>query len=124
MDRNLGKTVPARLTALGWHLHLVADEFPDDGQQTPDEEWVEHALVRGWVPLCKDGRIRGRDREREPLERLAGVLFYLDNQSLRIEEMVQRIHRARVQIDRAVKRGGPAVYAIKNDGISKAWPDA
>ncbi|MFC8422636.1 toxin-antitoxin system, toxin component, PIN family protein [Streptomyces sp. NPDC057236] len=123
MDRNLGKTVPARLTALGWLLHLVADEFPNDGQQTPDEEWVEHALVRGWVPLCKDGRIRGRDREREPIERLAGVLFYLDNQSLRIEEMVQRIHQAQAQINRAVQRGGPAIYAIKHDGIGKVWPD-
>ncbi|MFH8656307.1 PIN-like domain-containing protein [Streptomyces afghaniensis] len=124
MDRNLGKTVPARLRDLGWQLHLVADEFPDDGQQTPDEEWVEHALLRGWVPLCKDGRIRGRDREREPIERLAGVLFYLDNQSLRIDEMVQRIHHAQAQIYRAVTRGGPAIYTIKNDGINKTWPDA
>lgn len=124
MDRNLGKTAPARLTALGWRLHLVADEFRNDGQQTPDEEWVEHALVRGWVPLCKDGRIRGRDREREPVERLAGVLFCLDNQSLRIDDMVQRIHQAQAQIYGAVTRGGPAIYAIKNGGITKTWPNA
>ncbi|MGW5613078.1 PIN-like domain-containing protein [Streptomyces sp. NPDC003877] len=123
MDRNLGKTVPTRLRDLGWQLHLVADEFPEDGQRTPDEEWVEYALVRGWVPLCKDGRIKGRDREREPIERLAGILFYLENQSLRIDEMVQRIHQAQAQIYRAVRRGGPAIYAIKNPGITKTWPD-
>ncbi|GAA0915252.1 toxin-antitoxin system, toxin component, PIN family protein [Streptomyces thermoalcalitolerans] len=110
--------------SLGWKLHLVADEFPDDGQQTPDEEWIEHALLRGWVPLCKDGRIRGRDRERKPIGYHAGVLFYLDNQSLRIEEMVQRIHQAQARIYQAVARGGPAIYAIKNGGITKTWPDA
>ncbi|MFI2435762.1 toxin-antitoxin system, toxin component, PIN family protein [Streptomyces sp. NPDC018693] len=122
MDRNLGKTVPSRLRGLGWQLHLVADEFPDDGQRTPDEEWVEHGLLRGWVPLCKDGRIKGRDREREPIERLGGVLFYLENQSLRIDEMVQRIHQAQAQIYRAVIRGGPAIYAIKNPAVNKTWP--
>jgi hypothetical protein len=58
VDRNLGKTVPARLADLGWRLQ------------------------------------------------------------------VQRIHQAQAQIYRAVARGGPAVYAIKNDDIIKTRPVA
>lgn len=108
---------------LGWKLHLMAGEFPDDGQNIQDEVWVEHAFANGWVPLCKDGRIRGRDSEREPVERHKGVLFYMDNQQLRIDEMVRRIHQAKGSIEGVVARGGPAIYAIKQAGITKTWPD-
>ncbi|MFE9026574.1 hypothetical protein ACFYOA_09970 [Streptomyces iakyrus] len=69
--------------------------------------------------------MKGRDFEREPIERLAGILCYLQNQSLRIDEMVQRIHQtqAQAQIYRAVIRGGPAIYTIKNPGIRKTCPE-
>lgn len=96
--------------------------FHNDAMDVPDEEWVEHALTRGWVPLCKDGRIKGRSHEREPIERLSGVLFYLNNQSLRIEAMVSRIHQAQPHVYRAVARGGPAIYAITESGIIRTWP--
>ncbi|MDT0380781.1 toxin-antitoxin system, toxin component, PIN family protein [Streptomyces sp. DSM 42041] len=114
--------MPARLAELGWRIRRIAEEFDNDAQAVPDEEWVEFGLVRGWVPLCKDGRIKGRAHEREPLERLSGVLFYLNNQSLRIDAMVDRIHRARADVHRAVARGGPAVYAITDSGIARTWP--
>jgi len=122
-DRNLGKLVPSRLAALGWRVHLMADEFPNDGQDTPDEVWIEHGLARGWVPLCKDGRIKGRAGEREPVERRNAVLFYLDNQRLRFEEMARRIHTAQAGIYRAVARGGPAIYAISANGVRRTWPE-
>ena len=122
VDRNLGRTVPARLAELGWKVHLIAEVFPNDAQEIPDEEWVEYALAHGWVPLCKDGRIKGRRHERAPLEGHKAVLFYLDNQQLRIDEMVQRIHGAQASIYRACLTPGPAAYAIGADGIRTAWP--
>ena len=103
-------------------MHLIAEEFPDDGQAVSDRDWVEYGLNKGWVPLCKDGRIRGRDHEREPIERLAGVLFYLDNQQLLADEMVRRIASAEAAIIKAVSRGGPALYAIGADTIRLTWP--
>jgi hypothetical protein len=66
--------------------------------------------------------IRGRDHEREPVERYAGVLFYLDNQQLLVDEMVRRIARAEAEIIKAVTRGGPALYAIGADAIRRTWP--
>jgi hypothetical protein len=122
VDRNLGRTVPTELERLGWIVHRIADEFPHDAQDVPDRDWIALGLDRGWVPLCKDGRIRGRDHERAPVEEHDAVLFYLDNQQLRIAEMVERIHAARDAIHRAVSRGGPAIYAIGADGIRRTWP--
>jgi hypothetical protein len=43
-DRCLGRSAPARLVGLGWIIHLVADHFPDDGQQVGDDEWIEFGL--------------------------------------------------------------------------------
>lgn len=121
-DRGLGKSVARELRALDWVIHQITDHFPRDAQDVPDEEWTEYGLARGWVPLCKDSRIRGRDVEREPVERHEAVLFYLDNQQLLIKDMVTRIHQAQRPIHRAIDRGGPALYAIGANGIRKTWP--
>lgn len=121
-DRNLGKSVPAKLMELGWRIHLITEEFPYDAQDIPDEEWIAYGLQRGWHPLCKDGRIKTRAHEREPLVDKCGVLFYLDNQQLPISEMVRRIHASQAEIYRSACRKGPAAYAIGSDGIRKTWP--
>lgn len=110
------------MSALGWVVHLVSEHFPDDAQNVPDEEWLAYGLVRGWTPLCKDGRIRGRSVERAPLQKHGAVLFYLDNQRLLRVEMVSRFHRAQDRIYDAVLRGGPAAYAVSADGIRRTWP--
>jgi hypothetical protein len=116
------KGVAAGLIELGWGIHRINDHFANDAQETSDEEWIEFGLCRGWVPLCKDGRIRGRAVEREPLERHSAVMFYLDNQQLRISAMVERIHNAQALIHNAVRRSGPAAYAVSSSGIRKTWP--
>lgn len=122
LDRSLGRGVAEGLTELGWVVHRVTDHFPDDAQAVPDEQWLAHGLTRGWTPLCKDGRIRGRHVERAPLEEHGAVLFYLDNQRLLRAEMVERFHRAQELIYRAVRRGGPAAYAVNLGGIRRTWP--
>ncbi|WP_443035050.1 toxin-antitoxin system, toxin component, PIN family protein [Streptomyces sp. BE133] len=120
LDRNLGKTVPTRLAELGWRIHLIAED-PDDAQDISDEAWIAYGLERGWHPLCKDGRIKTRAHERQPLVDEAGVLFYLDNQQLPIAEMVRRIHAAQDEIYRVATRKGPAAYAIGADGLRLTW---
>lgn len=122
LDRGLGRTVPDELERLGWHVHRIADEFPNDAQEIPDEKWIEHGVVRGWVPLCKDGRIKGRSHEHNPLVVHQATLFYLDNQQLLIADMVARFEANRSQIERAARRGGPAIYAVTADTIRKTWP--
>lgn len=122
LDRGLGRGVGEGLIELGWVVHRVVDHFPDDAQDVPDEEWLAYGLVRGWTPLCKDGRIRGRHVERAPLEEHSAVLFYLDNERLLRAEMVRRFHQARERIHRAVLRGGPAAYAVHEGGIRRTWP--
>lgn len=122
LDRGLGRRVSEGLTSLGWVVHRAVDHFPDDAQDVPDEDWLAYGLDRGWSPLCKDGRIKGREVEREPLERCGGVLFYLDNQRLVVAEMVERFHRSREAIARAVARGGPAAYAVRESNIRRTWP--
>lgn len=110
------------LARLGWKIHRITDEFPDDAQDIDDQDWISYGLDRGWVPLCKDGRIKGRSKERDPLIVHRSVLFYLDNQQLPLAEMVRRFHEARQKIERRVRRGGPAAYAVTVDDVRKTWP--
>lgn len=105
-------------------MHRITDHFPNDAQDVPDEEWLDHGLARGWVPLCKDGRIKGRHHERGPLVVRSAVLFYLNNQQLRRDEMIARFERARMAIERAVERGGPAVYAVTETTVRRVWPES
>lgn len=94
LDRSLGKHVAAGLIERGWLIHRIVDFFPNDAQKTDDEVWMRFGLQRGWFPLHKDGRIRGKDAERRPLIEFDAPMFYLDNRQLQIAEMVRRFHAA------------------------------
>ncbi|MFI6027927.1 PIN-like domain-containing protein [Amycolatopsis magusensis] len=122
LDRGLGRRVAEGLTELGWIVHRATDHFPDDAQDIEDQVWLAYGLDLGWSPLCKDGRIKGRHTERAPLETHRGVLFYLDNQCLRVADMVERFHGAQQSMYRAVERGGPRAYAVGASGIRATWP--
>jgi hypothetical protein len=122
LDRGLGRGVAEGLTALGWVVHRAVEHFPDDARDVEDEVWMAYGLERGWVPLCKDGRIKGRERERAPLEEFKAVLFYLDNQQLVRAEMINRFHNARDAIHQCISKGGPAAYAVHDLGIRRTWP--
>ncbi|MFG3024708.1 toxin-antitoxin system, toxin component, PIN family protein [Streptomyces sp. NPDC048254] len=92
LDRNLGRRVAEGLRTPGWTVHRIGDEFPDAGQDVPNEEWIAHGL------------------------------FCLDNQQLHSLEMAERLHTRRDAIHRAVERGGPAAYAVRHDRIKRTWP--
>ncbi|MDX3247768.1 toxin-antitoxin system, toxin component, PIN family protein [Streptomyces sp. ME18-1-4] len=91
LDRNLGRRVAEGLRACGWTVHRIGDVFPDDGQDVADEDWIAHGLDRLWIPLSKDGRIKTRDLEIQPVLEREAVLFYLDNQQLRAPEMASAV---------------------------------
>jgi hypothetical protein len=122
LDRNLGRRVADELRARGWRVHRIGDVYPLDAQDIADEVWLRHGLDQGWVPLSKDGRIKTRDNEIQPVYDSAAVLFYLDNQQLRSLEMVERLHTHRDRIHKATTEGGPAAYAVRADRIDRTWP--
>lgn len=122
LDRGLGVGVAAGLREHGWQIHRATDYFPNDAQDVDDPDWMRFGLQRGWYPLHKDGRIRGREVERRPLVEFAAPMFYLDNQQLKIAEMVRRFHDAQRAIYRTVKEGGAACYAVSTKGIRRTWP--
>ncbi|MFI9175506.1 PIN-like domain-containing protein [Streptomyces lincolnensis] len=122
LDRNLGRRVAEELRARGWTVHRIVDVFPADAQDIPDEEWIAHGLAQSWVPLSKDGRIKTRDVEIQPVLDHEAALFYLDNQQLRSSDMVERLDARRAEIYQAVTKGGPAAYAVRHDRIECTWP--
>lgn len=122
LDRNLGRRVAEELRERGWVVHRIVDVFPADAQDIPDEEWITYGLDRSWVPLSKDGRIKTRDLEIQPILARGAVLLYIDNQQLRSLEMVERLDMHRSAIYRAVEKGGPAAYAVRHGGIDRTWP--
>jgi hypothetical protein len=121
LDRNLGRRVAEELRERGWAGHRIVDVFPADAQDIPAEEWIA-GLDRSWVPLSKDGRIKTRDLEIQPVLDRCAVLFYLDNQQLRSMEMVEGLDAHRGAIFRAVQKGGPAAYAVRQGGLDRTWP--
>jgi hypothetical protein len=49
-------------------------------------------------------------------------MFYLDNQQLKIAEMVRRFHNVQRQIYRRAQSAGAACYAVSAVGIRRTWP--
>jgi hypothetical protein len=122
LDRGLGVRVAAGLRELGWQIHRAGEHFPDDAQSVADDVWMRFGLSKGWHPLHKDGRIRGREVERRPIVEFDAPMFYLDNQQLKIAEMIRRFHASQRQIYRKVQAGGAACYAVSASGIRRTWP--
>ncbi|MGA6170813.1 toxin-antitoxin system, toxin component, PIN family protein [Streptomyces sp. NPDC012600] len=122
LDRNLGRRVADGLRERGWIVHHIGDAFPEDGQRIADEEWIDHGLRRAWVPLSKDGRIKTRDAEIQPVLDHKAVFFYLDNQQLPSIQMVERLDTHRTAIHQAIEKGGPSAYAVRHDRIERTWP--
>jgi uncharacterized protein with PIN domain len=68
LDRSLGKKTASGLREAGYVVHLVADHYPNDADEVPDEDWIAEGCSRGWILLTKDKRIRYRAAELEALQ--------------------------------------------------------
>lgn len=122
LDRCLGRTVAARLSALGWTVHQIGEHFPDDAQHVSDPDWIRFGAERGWTLITQDKRIRYRTDELAAVEQSAGVMLQLADGNLMIAEKVERISAHREAIFAAAGRGGPALYRVYADRITKVWP--
>jgi PIN domain-containing protein len=60
LDRSLGKETASRLRDAGYVIHLIADHYPRDASDIPDEDWIAEGCSNRWVLLTKDKRIRYR----------------------------------------------------------------
>lgn len=120
LDRSLGKTTAQELRSLGVVVHLIAELYPQDASDVPDEVWIAEGCSRGWALLTKDKRIRYRSAE---LAALDGQLFCLVGGSATVDEMVARLKVALPAIRRAIARGQPGFWHVNAKGeIRKMWP--
>jgi hypothetical protein len=65
----------------------MADHYPDDASDVPDEEWISEGCSNGWVLLTKDKRIRYQAAELEVLRE--SHLFCLVSGNMNIAEMTR-----------------------------------
>lgn len=121
LDRSLGRTTAARLREAGYAIHLIADHYPDDASDIPDEDWIGEGCSNGWVLLTKDKRIRYRAAEIEALQE--GHLFCLASGNMNIDGMTRAFVDALPRIER-VSRDEPAgFWHVYRDGkIKRMWP--
>jgi hypothetical protein len=80
------------------------------------------ALSGAGTRYIRTAEYGGREVERRPLVEFDAPMFYLDNQQLKIDEMVRRFHAAQVQIYRKARKSGAACFAVSATSIRRTWP--
>lgn len=119
-DRSLGKRSAQLLRKAGYEVHLVADLYPNDAQEVPDQEWIADGCQRGWLLLTKDQRIRYRGAELAALE---GRMFCLAAGNLSVAEAAQRFIDAMPAIIRAAALDYVGFWKVYGEGrIRQGWP--
>ena len=97
-------------------VHNLDEVFGD--RNVEDREWMALADARGWVAVCKDGRIRRRRGERE-LMALRGLrVFCLANGNLTRELMVDGFRHNLGAMFEQAPLPGPWLFGLYADGIS------
>jgi hypothetical protein len=121
LDRSLGKTTASKLREAGYVVHLIADHYPNDADEVPDEHWIAEGSARGWVLLTKDKRIRYRAAELEALQE--GHLFCLISGTMDIAAMTEALLAALPRIQRVILDEDGGFWHIYRDGaIKRMWP--
>lgn len=121
LDRSLGKNTAARLRNSGYTVHLIADHYPADASNVPDEEWIAEGCSHGWVLLTKDKRIRYRARELTALH--GGHLFCLAGGNMTIADMSRVLLAAMPRVIHAVGTHPTGFWHIYRNGtIKRMWP--
>lgn len=121
LDRSLGRITASRLRDAGYAVHLIADHYPNDAGDVPDEDWIAEGCSQGWVLLTKDKRIRYRARELAALQ--GGHLFCLVSGTMTIKEMTQALLSALPRAERVARQTPAGFWHIYRDGtIKRMWP--
>lgn len=115
-DRCLGKRAPALLAEWGWIIHLIGDHFPDDAQQTGDDEWIEHGLQRGWSLLTQDERISTQPAVGALLNGYRGCAHCLDSANLGALAKATRFEMHRKAIHQHVLDRRVGFYVVHEFG--------
>lgn len=55
LDRSLGRNVSNELERLGWIIHRITDEFPNDAQDVPRRR-LDKARCSAWMGTAEQGR--------------------------------------------------------------------
>jgi hypothetical protein len=121
LDRSLGRITASRLREAGYVVHLIADRYPDDASNVPDEEWIAEGCSNGWILLTKDKRIRYRAAELEALQE--GHLFCLVSGNVDINGMTRAFLEALPKIERVARQEPVGFWHVYRDGkITRMWP--
>jgi predicted nuclease of predicted toxin-antitoxin system len=121
IDRSLGKDIARLLRAAGFPevVHL-SDVFPDDGQQTPDPEWIAYAATHGLVAFSKDAALK-RDHSHAVRVHEA-VVFLLPDQSMSGTAQATRYLENKFRIAMKASKGGPAIYMVRPRSVERVGP--
>ncbi|WP_433051442.1 hypothetical protein [Dactylosporangium sp. CS-033363] len=122
IDRCLGKKAPQLLTGWGWSVHLIADHYPNDAQEIPDEQWIEEGLRRGWPLLTQDDRITRQPAALELLMQYDGLVFCLDSGQLTFADKANRFHACQATMYQLVRRPKPGFFHVTAIGLDRRWP--
>ena len=117
LDRSLGRITAARLREAGYAVHVIADHYPDDASDIPDESWIAEGSSRGWVLLTKDKRIRYRAAELGALR--SGHLFCLVSGTMNISEMTEAFLDALPKIERVAQSEPAGFWHVYRGGQIK-----
>ena len=121
LDRSLGRITASRLRDAGYVIHRIADRYPNDASDIPDEDWIAEGCSQGWVLLTKDKRIRYRAEELEALQE--GHLFCLASGNMSITQMTQAFLDALPKIERAAQDEPVGFWHVYRDGkVKRMWP--
>jgi hypothetical protein len=121
LDRGLGKKhVAGVFTSAGFTVVLMADVFPNDGQETEDGAWIARCSDEGWVALTKDAALV-RDHTDALLASTTRV-FALPSSNLTGPEMAERYERNLNRIVQRSRRPGPYVDVVHPDRLERRWP--
>ena len=102
-------------------IHLIADHYPDDASDIPDEDRIAEGCSNGWVLLTKDKRICYRVAELEALQE--GHLFCLVSGNLDIAQMTRAFLDALPTIERAARDEPVGFWHVYRDGeLKRMWP--
>jgi hypothetical protein len=121
LDRSLGRITASRLREAGYVVHLIADHYPDDAGNVPDEEWIAEGCSNGWNLLTKDKRIRYRAAELEALQE--GHLFFLVSGIMDMDGMTRAFLNALPKIERVARDEPVGFWHVYRDGkVKRMWP--